>query len=261
MSHSQFHCTGRVYLDMHGLIFETSICYWQDQPGSLSSLSVLFPLSSSSSSSSSSHKPPFPSHTPAGRRAGRGRGGVGVGGWVLAEGGGKEPAAGRGPSRSGPAGHRPAPGSGRPESAARETAVSEKVGGGTPAVFPEGLGRKSVRLCRAARRGGLCPGPWVRGRNPGGPGPSRAGRRNAGDDWARRGVSVPLAGGGGRTPTVPGRTGRKGPLKDRPDVPATHCRSPWRPEPLCRRSRPASRRLAGRGALRGGMGLQVEPGV
>lgn len=33
MSHSQFHCTGRVYLDMHGLIFETSICYWQDQPG------------------------------------------------------------------------------------------------------------------------------------------------------------------------------------------------------------------------------------
>lgn len=33
MSHSQFHCTGRAYLDMHGLIFETSICYWQDQPG------------------------------------------------------------------------------------------------------------------------------------------------------------------------------------------------------------------------------------
>ncbi len=31
MSHSQFHCTARVYLDMHGLIFETSICYWQDQ--------------------------------------------------------------------------------------------------------------------------------------------------------------------------------------------------------------------------------------
>ena len=34
MSHSQFHCTTRVHLDMHGLIFETSICYWQDQPGS-----------------------------------------------------------------------------------------------------------------------------------------------------------------------------------------------------------------------------------
>src|SRR5437016_14548935 len=30
MSHSQFHCTGRAYLDMHGLIFETSICYWQE---------------------------------------------------------------------------------------------------------------------------------------------------------------------------------------------------------------------------------------
>ena len=35
MSHSQFHCNGRAYLDLHGLIFETSICYWQDQPGSL----------------------------------------------------------------------------------------------------------------------------------------------------------------------------------------------------------------------------------
>ena len=33
MSLSQFHCTVRLYLDMHGLIFETSICYWQDQPG------------------------------------------------------------------------------------------------------------------------------------------------------------------------------------------------------------------------------------
>lgn len=33
MSHSQFHCTDRVHLDLHGLIFETSICYWQDQPG------------------------------------------------------------------------------------------------------------------------------------------------------------------------------------------------------------------------------------
>ncbi|KAF9661358.1 hypothetical protein SADUNF_Sadunf19G0060000 [Salix dunnii] len=29
---TMFHCTGRAYLDMHGLIFETSICYWQDQP-------------------------------------------------------------------------------------------------------------------------------------------------------------------------------------------------------------------------------------
>lgn len=35
MSHSQFHFTGRVYLNLHGLIFETSICYWQDQPGRL----------------------------------------------------------------------------------------------------------------------------------------------------------------------------------------------------------------------------------
>ena len=42
MSHSQFHCTGRVYLDLHGLIFETSICYWQDQPGS-PLISIQFP--------------------------------------------------------------------------------------------------------------------------------------------------------------------------------------------------------------------------
>ena len=35
MSHSQFHCSSRLDLDMHGLDFETSICYWQDQPGSM----------------------------------------------------------------------------------------------------------------------------------------------------------------------------------------------------------------------------------
>ena len=35
MSHSRFRRTSGLYLDMHGLIFETSICYWQDQPGSL----------------------------------------------------------------------------------------------------------------------------------------------------------------------------------------------------------------------------------
>ena len=33
MSHSQFHCIIHLYLDMHGLIFETSVCYWQNQPG------------------------------------------------------------------------------------------------------------------------------------------------------------------------------------------------------------------------------------
>ena len=33
MSHSQFHSIKRLYLDMHGLIFETSVCYWQNQPG------------------------------------------------------------------------------------------------------------------------------------------------------------------------------------------------------------------------------------
>ena len=33
MSHSQFHSINCLYLDMHGLIFETSVCYWQNQPG------------------------------------------------------------------------------------------------------------------------------------------------------------------------------------------------------------------------------------
>lgn len=33
MSHSQFHCIFNLYLDMHGLVFETSVHYWQGQPG------------------------------------------------------------------------------------------------------------------------------------------------------------------------------------------------------------------------------------
>ena len=32
MSCSRFHFTFSSYLDVHGLVFETSICYWQDQP-------------------------------------------------------------------------------------------------------------------------------------------------------------------------------------------------------------------------------------
>ena len=43
MSHSQFHCSSRVDLDMHGLDFETSICYWQDQPGRLGYLYTPYP--------------------------------------------------------------------------------------------------------------------------------------------------------------------------------------------------------------------------
>ena len=34
MSHSQFRSINSLYLDMHGLVSETSICYWQGQPGS-----------------------------------------------------------------------------------------------------------------------------------------------------------------------------------------------------------------------------------
>ena len=35
MSHSRFRCS-ILNIDMHGLIFETSICYWQDQPDNYS---------------------------------------------------------------------------------------------------------------------------------------------------------------------------------------------------------------------------------
>ena len=37
ISHSQFHCTGHAYLDMHGFTFVTNINYWQDQPGKAAS--------------------------------------------------------------------------------------------------------------------------------------------------------------------------------------------------------------------------------
>ena len=33
-SHSQFRPKNNLYLDLHGLVFETSIYHWQDQPGS-----------------------------------------------------------------------------------------------------------------------------------------------------------------------------------------------------------------------------------
>lgn len=62
MSHSQFHCTGRAYLDMHGLIFETSICYWQDQPGR----SAVSPVRDRERDNARGHHPP--------RRAGGGAG-------------------------------------------------------------------------------------------------------------------------------------------------------------------------------------------
>ena len=54
MSHSQFHCTGRAYLDMHGLIFETSICYWQDQPGR----SAVSPVRDRERDNARGHHPP-----------------------------------------------------------------------------------------------------------------------------------------------------------------------------------------------------------
>ena len=40
MSHSQFHRISSLYLDMHGLIFETSIYDWQDQPGNYRSITA-----------------------------------------------------------------------------------------------------------------------------------------------------------------------------------------------------------------------------
>ena len=43
-SHSQFRLQNNLYLDLHGLVFETSIYHWQDQPGSVCSIVVLFPI-------------------------------------------------------------------------------------------------------------------------------------------------------------------------------------------------------------------------
>ena len=40
MSYPQFHCTGSAYLDMYGLIFEVSMCYWQNQPGEEKNINV-----------------------------------------------------------------------------------------------------------------------------------------------------------------------------------------------------------------------------
>ena len=43
-SHSQFRLQNNLYLDLHGLVFETSIYHWQDQPGSdFKPHCVLFP--------------------------------------------------------------------------------------------------------------------------------------------------------------------------------------------------------------------------
>ena len=42
MSCTQF-CDRMLNLDMHGLVFETSICYWQDQPGCVDFLGTLPP--------------------------------------------------------------------------------------------------------------------------------------------------------------------------------------------------------------------------
>lgn len=67
MSHSQFHCTGRAYLDMHGLIFETSICYWQDQPGRSAG-----EPETARARARAPPRPPQP-HPPPGGREGEGR--------------------------------------------------------------------------------------------------------------------------------------------------------------------------------------------
>ena len=40
-SHSQFRLQNNLYLDLHGLVFETSIYHWQDQPGSDTSMHPL----------------------------------------------------------------------------------------------------------------------------------------------------------------------------------------------------------------------------
>lgn len=44
MSNSQFHCPSCFYLDWHGFIFETSICYLQDQQATQKAVAGLEPV-------------------------------------------------------------------------------------------------------------------------------------------------------------------------------------------------------------------------
>lgn len=153
MSHSQFHCTGRAYLDMHGLIFETSICYWQDQPGR------------SAVSHGRQHTPAFPSvgrpgrpgasgreNAPRVHRVGHGGSGRGGGGDRGTDGGGEWGAARRDPET-------------RPTAAATPsspTFPARPCGWADPFRPPGGPGRQT-EAC--ARRRGAGEG-WGRGRTP-----------------------------------------------------------------------------------------------
>ena len=57
-SHSQFRLQNNLYLDLHGLVFETSIYHWQDQPGSVCSTVVLYPTCVNLTNRLLSFKPP-----------------------------------------------------------------------------------------------------------------------------------------------------------------------------------------------------------
>lgn len=167
MSHSQFHCNARVYLDMHGLIFETSICYWQDQPGSRAAGRPA-PRSGCGSRLGALRAPeggPDPTPGAGGERAGRGTAGKErrprLGGAQPPEGGAHRRArslARRPEKRASGSrpGRRRRRGSGRPE---RLSAVPRA---GTPCVRAPGRGNagsaEPVRSRRSPGRRRLGPG-------------------------------------------------------------------------------------------------------
>lgn len=174
MSHSQFHCTGRAYLDMHGLIFETSICYWQDQPG----------RSAGESGRESTGGRPSVSPTRAGRAGARKPGGARGAGRARGGGGGAGEAR-RGEARRGAAGAGRAGDRGRaPDTHPATDARARAANPAAPRARPPGPTGPAPHAARRTRPG---PPPTARGVATGGGVEERG---------AARGGDTPMAGAG-----------------------------------------------------------------
>lgn len=234
MSHSQFHCTGRVYLHVHGLIFETSICYWQDQPGSPSSGAASPPPGwggrAARRGPGSGGRPP--------RRGGDPRGAAGPGGdasvgWKRRRGGGR---IGRGlPPRPSASTSRSPAGGPREGALRRYRGLSETICARPPGdrepAWGEGRGvrERSVKTAR--------PAPSTRARH----GPAAGGVLLTGLILLRVLADSP-SGSAGRTEDLPGREGGSPPAPRRTGGPAAGTAGrPRKPSPGGREG--GSRRL------------------
>lgn len=234
MSHSQFHCTGRVYLHVHGLIFETSICYWQDQPGSPSSGAASPPPGwggrAARRGPGSGGRPP--------RRGGDPRGAAGPGGdasvgWKRRRGGGR---IGRGlPPRPSASTSRSPAGGPREGALRRYRGLSETICARPPGdrepAWGEGRGvrERSVETAR--------PAPSTHARH----GPAAGGVLLTGLILLRVLADSP-SGSAGRTEDLPGREGGSPPAPRRTGGPAAGTAGrPRKPSPGGREG--GSRRL------------------